>query len=102
MSGDSIRVTATLCNEGARPGSDVVQVYSRRLEADLPARLVGFARRDLAPGESAEVVIEVPVGRLAERDVDAHAMLVRPGSYGLRVARCATDPGIVCTVVVPG
>ena len=101
-SGGTVRVVANLCNTGGRPGSDVVQVYARRVDGDHPPRLVGFARCDLAAGQEAEIVIDVPIERLAERDVEAHAMLVKPGEYEFRVARNATDPGCACTVTVAG
>jgi hypothetical protein len=34
------------------------------------------------------------------RDVEQHAMVVRPGTYELRVARSAADEGIGLTVTV--
>ncbi len=90
----SIRVTALLENTGSRPGSDVVQVYAKRQGSDGPSRLVGFARVDVREGESRMAEIEVRTRALAERDVVAHAMVVRPGRYSLRVARSSTDPGV--------
>ena len=40
------------------------------------------------------------VRTLAVRDVEQHAMVVRPGTYELRVARSAADEGIGLTVTV--
>ena len=90
----SIRVSATLRNTGSRSGSDVVQVYARRRGSTGPSRLVGFARVDVRQGESVVAQIEVPLRGLRERDVVAHKMVIRPGSYSLRVARHAADPGV--------
>ncbi len=95
MDDDAIRVRTTLRNTGSRTGTDVVQVYSAE-----PARLVGFARVDVGPAESIEVVITVPIARLAVRDVEHHAWVARPGTYELRVARSAADTGIPCSVAI--
>ena len=72
---DAIRVRATLRNTGSRSGTDVVQIYA----AD-PTRLVGFARAEIGPGETVEVAITVSFETLAVRDVEQHAMVVRPGT----------------------
>ncbi len=93
VSGGAIRVSANLHNTGPRRGSDVVQVYASRQGSDGPRRLVGFARVDLREQESQLVEIVVTLSALAERDVVAHAMVVRPGRYLLRVTRNAADPG---------
>src|SRR4029077_12631320 len=92
---DAIEIRTTLRNTGSRRGTDVVQIYS----AD-PPRLVGFARAEIGPGETAEVAITVSFETLAVRDVEQHAMVVRPGTYELRVARSAVDDGIGLTVTV--
>jgi beta-glucosidase len=94
----AIRVSASLHNTGGRPGSDVVQVYAHRQGSSRPSRLVGFGRVDVGPGERAEVTVTVAHGALAVRDVGAHAMVVPPGTYELRTAHHATDPGLVATV----
>ena len=91
---DSVRVTALLCNTGSRPGSDVVQVYAKRNGSDGRSRLVGFTRTDVREHQSQLVEVEVPLWALAERDVVAHEMVVKPGRYLLRVARSAADPGV--------
>ena len=102
VAGDEVHVDVTVGNSGPRDGTDVVQIYARRLGTDRPARLVGFARVELGPGEVAVVRIPVATSGLAERDVVAHVMAVRPGRYELRVAHHANDPGIVVEVALPG
>jgi beta-glucosidase len=96
--GDAIAVRATLRNDGARRGSDVVQVYAHRRGSDRPARLSGFARVEIDPGDSIEVDVRVDKRSLAERDPQRHAMVVRQGTYDLRIARHACDPGITLEV----
>jgi beta-glucosidase len=96
----AIAVSATVRNTGGRGGTDVVQVYAHRAESDGPPRLVGFARCEVDAGETYVVEISIPLDRLAERDIDLHRMVVRPGRYELRVARHATDPGIQVEVEI--
>ncbi len=81
-------------NTGDRDGSDVVQVYGRRVGGDGRPRLLGFGRVDVPAGGTSEVIVPITPHALAERDVDAHATVVRTGTWELRVARSSTDPGI--------
>jgi len=95
-----IRVSASVRNSGPRRGTDVLQVYAHRAETGRPARLVGFERFELDPGGTAALHFVVPLANLAERDVGTHSMVVRPGSYVVRVARSAADDGISTRVVI--
>ena len=77
-----VRVTTTVRNTGARRGSDVVGLYAGR-----PATAPGcsaFARGDVDPGGEAPVDFVVPAGPWWTGDPTV-----------LRVARHATDPGVV-------
>jgi beta-glucosidase len=68
VDGDGVLiVTARIENGGARPGTEVVQLYVRDLVASLtrPVReLKGFLRITLQPGEARAVCFEVPASRL--------------------------------------
>jgi beta-glucosidase len=96
----SIRIRSTVRNTGGRPGTDVVQVYGRRIESSRPERLIGFRRLEIGAGEVAAVDLELPVSAVAERDTERHSMVVRPGAYGVRVARHALDPGVTSQVTL--
>ncbi len=100
--GGGIRVTAEIVNTGTRLGTDVVQVYAKRRGTPRPERLVGFRRLELAAGTAVSVDVAVAPRDLAARDTDTHTMVVRPGTYEVRVARHATDPGIPLLVDVRG
>ena len=100
--GEGIRVTAEIVNRGIRHGTDVVQVYAKRRGTPRPERLVGFRRLEIGAGAAVRIDVAVAAGDLAVRDTDTHAMVVRPGTYEVRVARHATDPGIRLLVDVPG
>ncbi len=88
-----IRVRVTVRNTGSRDGSEVVQVYVRRAGSPRPARLMAFQRIELGTGETAVAELTVSRSNLAERDTRSHAMVVRPGTYEVRVARHACDEG---------
>ena len=87
-------VGVTVGNTGSRAGAEGVQVYgglpSTRFER--PARrLLGFARVELAAGETRRVEIPVSLRTLAVRRDGT--WLVERGRYALAVARHAADPG---------
>lgn len=63
--------TITVTNTGDRHGADVVQLYGRDLVASVTrpvAQLLGYARVELAAGESRRVSFDVPATRLAFTD----------------------------------
>ena len=94
----TVTVRARVTNTGGRRGTDVLQVYGRRLDPSRPQRLIGFRRVEIGAGETVQVDIDVPAAALAERDTVRHAMVVRPGTYEVRVARHAADPGVTTRV----
>ena len=93
--GRSGKVTATftVANTGGRAGADVVPVYvhqpvSRGVIVVPPKRLVGFARVQLAAGQSKVVRVAFPVSALAVTagDIDAAGpRVVQPGAYQVQV-----------------
>ncbi|GAB3891164.1 glycoside hydrolase family 3 protein [Kibdelosporangium lantanae] len=88
----SLDVSVTLANTGTRPGSEVVQLYVRALDAryDAPRlRLADFRKVRLAPGTSQEVVFQLPAERLAHWDVGTGSSTVDAGGYQVLVARSA-------------
>jgi beta-glucosidase len=100
VDGDVVRVAASVRNTGPRSGTDVLQVYVVREGSDRPERLAGFRRFGVGAGDVAHVEVEVALGTLAERDVDQHAMVIRPGTYVVRVAHHASDEGITIPVTL--
>ncbi len=97
---ERVVVRAIVRNTGARAGSEVLQVYAGRRGSDRPARLCGFTRVELDPGASAEVDVIVDKRSLAERDSARHEMVIRSGTYELRIARHAHDRGIAIELEV--
>ncbi len=96
-------VRVNVLNPSPRAAVAVVQVYAgyEQSEYERPAsRLVGFARRVLAP-ESGQETVTVPIDlRMLDVRVDG-AMLREPGRVLLRAAFHADDPGLVTTLDLP-
>jgi beta-glucosidase len=103
--GDSVDVSVTLANTGARAGSEVAQLYVRALDARYEAprlRLADFRKARLAPGESTELVFSLPAKEFAHWDVATGTFTVDPGSYEVMVARSAEDVVLTAGLTVTG
>ena len=89
----TVTATFTVANTGSRAGTDVVPVYvhqpvSRGVIVVPPKRLVGFAKVQLAAGQSKAVRVAFPVSVLAVTagDIDAAGpRVVQPGAYQVQV-----------------
>ena len=89
---DTVTVSVTVANTGARAGMEVVQLYSRQLVAsvDPPVRrLRDFRKVLLAPGERRTVTFRLPVQRLAIVGRENH-LAVEPGGFDLIVGSLTT------------
>lgn len=89
----SFPVEVTVANTGARSGVEIVQLYAHDVHASVVrpvAQLLGYARVELAPGESARVRFEVPTARLAFTD-RAGRRVVEPGRVDLWVGASVAD-----------
>ncbi|WP_156762179.1 glycoside hydrolase family 3 N-terminal domain-containing protein [Microbacterium karelineae] len=69
--GGAFEASVTVTNTSDVAGADVVQLYARDVVASVTrpvAQLLGYARVDLAPGQSLRVTFDVPSQRLAFSD----------------------------------
>ncbi|RVX41778.1 beta-glucosidase [Nonomuraea polychroma] len=101
---DSIRCSVTVRNAGERRGAEVVQVYAADRVASVTrpvAQLVGYARVELDPGDSARVGFDVPVRLLAFTGRDGRR-IVEPGEVGVSVRRSVADVVAERTVTLTG
>lgn len=89
-------------NTGECSGKDVVQLYVKAPSSSLemPAReLKGYAKTPLlAPGESAEMEIDVPEEYIAYYDPQRHGWITPKGKYTFIAARDAVTIVRKCTV----
>ncbi|MDO5662479.1 MAG: glycoside hydrolase family 3 C-terminal domain-containing protein [Brachybacterium sp.] len=98
--GSDLTVRVSVTNTGTRAGSEVVQVYLEAPNGALsrPAReLIAFGRTaTLDPGESAQIVMTVPLADLASYDetgATGHrsAWVLEAGEYRLHVGRSVRE-----------
>jgi len=90
-----VKVRCAVRNTGARNGATVVQVYVGRNVSTIERplrRLVAFKRVDVAAGETVQVECEVPLERLATRDVQSHSWFVEGGTWNCEIGQFSGDP----------
>ena len=98
------RIGFTLRNTGARPGSEVVQLYLHDPVASVVQpvqRLIGYRRFALQPGEVRRVRLTVPADLASFTGRDG-VRIVEPGSLELRIAASSTDTRLTATVRLEG
>jgi beta-glucosidase len=96
-----LTVSVDLTNTGEKSGSDVVHVYVEDVASSLPRpqkELKGFAKIALAAGEKQRVSITLDDRAFAFYSPGAQHWLVEKGSFIIRVARHAADPGLTAEV----
>ncbi len=91
---DSVKLSFTLANTGARDGDEVAQVYFHKLHADpsLPRlALCGFVRAHLAAGQKRTIRMNIPIERFHTWDIGRKKYVVRRGHYELLVGAASND-----------
>jgi beta-glucosidase len=91
--GTAVEVAFTLRNGGARAGAEVAQLYVQDVVASVTRplqQLAGFARIDLAPGETRRVRFDLDASQLAFYD-RAMRFVVEPGEFRVRVGASSED-----------
>ncbi|MEV4457760.1 glycoside hydrolase family 3 N-terminal domain-containing protein [Microbispora sp. NPDC049633] len=89
----AVEARVTVTNTGPRVTEEVVQLYATdpvALVARPVAQLVGFARVPLAPGETREVVFDVPADAFSYTGPDLRR-IVEPGVIALTAGPSADD-----------
>lgn len=102
--GDTVTATVQVSNTGERAGTDVVQLYARDLVGSVTrpvAQLLGYARVDLAPGESVAVQMHVPTARLAFSD-RSMVRIVEPGEVELWVGPSCAAKETTASLTITG
>ena len=83
-----VEVSFDVKNTGERAGAEVAQVYVSETHATMPQaerQLKGFARVQLAAGESKQVSVTLDARAFASYDVAKKSWVIAPGKYTIRV-----------------
>jgi len=94
--GKTLSVSFEMRNTGMREGKTTAQIY-----ATPPggiARLVGWSKMSLKPGETRHVTLSADPRLLATFDAEAHVWQVADGNYAVTLANSATDIAATATV----
>lgn len=96
VEGDIIKVSADVTNTGAVPGREIVQLYVSAPDAlkdDKPEQeLKAFAKtRELSPGETVRVTLELNISDLASYDEGSSSWIVKAGTYKLKICASSRD-----------
>ncbi len=92
--GETLEVTATITNSGARAAIETVQLYVSAIGSRVeraPQDLRAFAQVTLSPGASAPVTLRVRADDLRYYDVATSAWILEPIEYEVRVGRSSGD-----------
>lgn len=100
----SFEVSVQVTNTGQRPVDEVVQLYfgDRVAQVARPVKqLLGYARAELAPGDSTTVTFEVHTDRLSFTGVD-YRRIVEPGAIDLWVGPSSADLPLAGEITLTG
>jgi len=104
VNGDNVDVTITVKNTGNVSGKEVVQVYVTAPDGQLqkPSQeLKAFAKtRELQPGESQTLTMEIPVRMLASFDEQGSQWLTEAGDYTFKIGSSSRDIKATATAKV--
>jgi beta-glucosidase len=100
--GSNLELRVSVRNAGARPGREVVQAYVAGPPGDRgrPVRvLAAFGIASAEPGETAEVVLNIPARAFARYDEEAGCWVWPRGQYTIGVGRSSRDLRLSVPVV---
>jgi beta-glucosidase len=92
--GNTLTISFDLSNTGDRAGAGVPQVYLRSAAGQPVARLVGWDKVQLAPGQRQRVTLVADPRLLAAYDSKASGWRVAAGEYRVVVGQHAADAGL--------
>lgn len=100
----AVEVSCTVRNSGQRAGAEVVQLYLRDPVAQVarPVKfLVGFARLELAPGQTRRVAFTLHADRTAYHGLSGQR-IVEPGRIDIEVGSSSADIRLTGAVTMTG
>ncbi|WIM97505.1 glycoside hydrolase family 3 C-terminal domain-containing protein [Actinoplanes oblitus] len=100
-----VTIAVDVVNTGERPGTEVVQLYTRQQRSRVKQplrRLRGYRRVHLAPGERTRVTLDLDVAELAFWDVTRSRRVVETAPHTIAVGSSSTDLRLTTTLRVRG
>ncbi|HEX9159119.1 MAG TPA: glycoside hydrolase family 3 C-terminal domain-containing protein [Rhizomicrobium sp.] len=93
--GSTIAVTADVTNDGAMEGAETIQAYAAPPGDDAPemARLIGFSKVHLEPGETRRISITADPRLIADFDSECPCWHIDNDDYAVRVGTSSVDLG---------
>ena len=101
----TVEVSVDVVNIGDRPGTEVLQFYTRQRQSRVKQplrRLRGFRRVHLGPGERATVTLPLPAADLAFFDVTRDRPVVESARHTVLTGRSCLDITAAVTLAVLG
>jgi len=101
--GGTITASFSVKNVGSVAGKQVAQIYVSPVGGgwEAPKRLGGFAKLDLAPGQTKSATVTVDPRLLGMWDSARPGWTVKAGKYRVTLATSATDKGSSVEVALP-
>lgn len=102
--GETVDVTVTVKNTGARFGSEVVQLYTADEYASTPRpvkELKGYGKVSLQTGESKKITFHLPINQLAFYDNDLNLVL-ESGAIKILVGSSSEDIRLTGEIEITG
>ena len=98
--GQTVKVTFTLANTGARAGAEIAEVYASLPAAaqEPPKRLVGFSKVKLDAREKKTVTVEIDPKYLSIFDEAKDGWTLVPGDYTIMVGGSSQDLPLKATI----
>jgi beta-xylosidase len=99
-----VTLAVSIRNAGKRAGTEIVQLYLHDPVASVVQpviRLIGYARVELEPEETAAVVFDVPADAASFTGIDGRRV-VEPGELEFRIARSSAETEFSVRVEVTG
>jgi beta-glucosidase len=95
LGGSTIAVTADVTNDGTVQGKETVQVYAAPPGDSEPemARLIGWSKVDLKPGETRRISITADPRLIADFDTECPCWHIDNDDYTVRVGTSFADLG---------
>lgn len=98
---ESVKITIPVSNIGKRQGTEIVQVYVRKVnDVEGPLKtLKGFQRMNLKAGQKTNATIDLPASSFEFFDWSQRKMMVTPGEYEIFYGNSSDNKNLKTTTI---